>query len=416
MLFQEWFQTALSMKKDMFVVVHCSSSVSSTAWTKMVKELRLILSVLLTFKDYIGLDLGTSYALSADKAACFTRALRRTDSERKRIIDDMIAGLRPGGSNTRDITIRIQDACSTLLSTRLAGKSSGGPQYLLLISDGVVQVNPADLTCAPAAAAMAIPFPVPDLHFIGFSVGDEADASLLQAVACRQAGVWWRIHSGDEPLSSFLNFIRDFTSLVIETDSNDPNTTTDSSGTATPGAAGAAMSASTQYGPGAGGGKRHITWLPTRIGSHNTPRPVLQVSVAVYKSRAGQSRLEGVLASEMSVDWILDELRAAIAMLPVFSADGFVIYHDGMYGELLVHTRGHLNDLHGSSYDLHLSDEDRLRAEQHVSSYEGEDFVTSGILDRIVKEDEGWATHRRRKWHEHERVFYQQRRLVTYFW
>ncbi len=37
--------------------------------------------------------------------------------------------------------------------------SSNGPQYILFFSDGVFEAMPLDVTCASAAAALALPFP-----------------------------------------------------------------------------------------------------------------------------------------------------------------------------------------------------------------------------------------------------------------
>ena len=414
---QEWFETAVSLRKDVYLIVHCSASVRPELWQLMLFEMRTILSAFLSYQDYIGLDVGTSNSQAADKAECYSKTLVKAMPSRKRDVDDILAGLQ-AGSARQAVQTRVQEACTALLLSRLQGRSSGGPQYLLFISDGVLSVEAADLTCAASAAALQLPFPVPDMHFIGFSLGEEADASLLQAAACQQAGMWWRIRGTSSQLSSFLDFVRDFTSFVLETSlQSEFNATLDAGqGMKAEDRVDGASTTSAAALAEARAAKRTV-WLPTLTAGHNTPRPVLQVSTAVYRQGAGGlPRLDGVISTEMSMDWALEQLRAAVANLPVRAADAFVIYHRGVKGEVLAHSRGHLGSLQSTTADLNLSDEEQLAMEQHISSYEGDEFVTSGILQRMVDEPQGSATHTRNMWSEAALTFYQQTRLVTYFW
>jgi len=73
-------------------------------------------------------------------------------------------------------------------------------------------------------------------------------------------------------------------------------------------------------------------------------------------------------------------------------------------------------ELVSTTTDLSLSAEERLRLEQHISSYEGEDFVSSGVLSQIVSSPQGSAVHLRRLWYEDRGAMYEQKRLMTYFW
>ena len=85
-----------------------------------------------------------------------------------------------------------------------------------------------------------------------------------------------------------------------------------------------------------------ITWLPTRAQGHNTPRPLLLAAVPVFMTLPGvPQKLMGVVATELSVESVIDSLRDAYNALAVHGSDAFILYHRGTAGELLAHNNGH---------------------------------------------------------------------------
>ena len=361
---QEWYQWAVSLKKDIFVLIHASQAVSPSMWKTMVREMRAVLKTLVSYDDYLAFDVA-----SAAQAKCRANLVKATGAERGRF-DEMLADLQerppPMGvcvlrvcvclcvcvgvfsilhthTHTHihahtgarvQLQMRIREACNMLLTRRLAAQSSGGPQYIIFVSDGVFELQAQDLTCRSSAQALGIPFPVTDMHLITITMGNEADAEAMKDAACSEAGMWWRIHDGAQPLNRFVDFVREFTSFVIET--SFVNTTNASS----PAPADATtLNASRALGKEDAASK--ITWLPTRAQGYNTPRPLLLAAVPVFMTQPGvPPKLMGVVATELSVESVIDSLRDAYTALSVHGSDAFILYHRGTAGELLAHNNG----------------------------------------------------------------------------
>jgi hypothetical protein len=219
-----------------------------------------------------------------------------------------------------------------LLTQRLAAKSSGGPQYIIFVSDGVFELQALDLTCHSTAQVLGIPFPVTDLHLLAITMGDETDASVMKDAACSEAGMWWRIHNGAQPLNRFIDFVREFTSFIIETGFYLNNTSSPAPGASPLGTADATtLNASQALGKEDAASK--ITWLPTRAQGYNTPRPLLLAAVPVFMTLPGvPQKLMGVVATELSVESVIDSLRDAYNALSVHGSDAFILYHRGTAG------------------------------------------------------------------------------------
>jgi hypothetical protein len=245
--------------------------------------------------------------------------------------------------------MRIREACNMLLTRRLAAQSSGGPQYIIFVSDGVFELQAQDLTCRSSAQALGIPFPVTDMHLITITMGNEADAEAMKDAACSEAGMWWRIHNGAQPLNRFIDFVREFTSFIIETGFSFYLTNTSSPapglsplGTADTTGSGLTSGLNGSETLGKEDAASKITWLPTRAQGHNTPRPLLLAAVPVFMTLPGvPQKLMGVVATELSVESVIDSLRDAYNALAVHGSDAFILYHRGTAGELLAHNNGH---------------------------------------------------------------------------
>lgn len=221
-----------------------------------------------------------------------------------------------------------------LLTQRLAAKSSGGPQYIIFVSDGVFELQAPDLTCLSTAQALGIPFPVTDMHLLAITMGDESDARAMQDAACSEAGMWWRIHNGAQPLNRFIDFVREFTSFVIDTGSYPTaNNSSAAPGGSPMGTLGATtLNASQALGEEDAASK--ITWLPTREQGHNTPRPLLLAAVPVFMTLPGvPQKLMGVVATELSVESVIDSLQDAFNALSVQGSNAFILYNRGNTGE-----------------------------------------------------------------------------------